>query len=93
MTVTFNVTFDDARRLQADIEEEMRQHLNVLHSFPKGPMGLTPDYVKANPVWRDAKQGVEAAFQRYRNFNKWLLKTYRKEIAAERKAKREGWRA
>lgn len=52
-----------------------------------GPMGLTPDDVKASPAWRTAKAAFDQAFARLRRFNAGFVKTYRAEIKAERRAR------
>ncbi len=62
----------------------------VMKSFPRGPMGLTPDDVKASDTYKAAKKSFDIAFADLRSFNTIYVKKYKKELAAERKAKREG---
>lgn len=50
-------------------------------------MGMTPDHVKAVPEWQQAKKDFDQAFAQLRNFNGWYVKTFKKEIAQERKEK------
>lgn len=46
---------------------------------------MTPDHVKAMPEWQQAKKDFDLAFAQLRNFNGWYVKTFRKEIAQEKK--------
>ena len=50
-------------------------------------MGMAPDFVKAMPEWQKAKKEYDKAFAELRNFNGWYVKTFKKEISAERKEK------
>lgn len=60
----------------------------ALNRFPVGPMGLTPDAVKASPEYRAAKMAFDSAFAGQRCFNASFVRTFRREIAAERAARR-----
>ena len=65
----------------------------VFKSIPgigSGPMGLTPDDVKNTPEYRIAKQAMDKAFAELRAFNAVYAKRFKKELAIERKLKREG---
>lgn len=55
-----------------------------------GPMGLTPDDIRARPDYRIAKQAMDKAFAELRAFNAVYVKRYKNELAAERKLKRKG---
>jgi hypothetical protein len=61
----------------------------LANGFPKGPMGLTPDNVKASPEWQEASRAYATAFQQLRDFNEWFLKEYAKEEKADREARRK----
>ena len=60
----------------------------ALEAFPKGPLGLTPDAVKATPEYKAAKQAFDKAHSELRAFNSWYVKACKKEIAADRAARR-----
>ena len=81
------MTYEEAKRIRDEIEGEGRKVGAILSAFPKGPMNLTPDAVKAAPEWREAKDRSEALFRKLRRFNTWFVKAYAKEIRAERRAK------
>ena len=53
-----------------------------------GPMGLTPDHVKASPEWKAYRLAYDTAFAALRNFNGSFVKTFKAEIRAERAARR-----
>ena len=51
-------------------------------------MGLTPDSVKADPRWQVAKRKVDGLFRNLQWFNAAYTKRFKREIAAQHKAKR-----
>lgn len=81
------MTYNEAKQAREVIEAEIKSHRTVLSTFPKGPMNLTPDAVKAIPEYQLAKRGVEGTFARLQKFNTIFVKLYADEIRAERRAK------
>lgn len=75
------------------LEKEVRIANQALRAFPRGPMGLTPDAVRITPEWPDAKQLFDRAWTNLREFNKIYMKKYKKELWAERQARRSGYKA
>ena len=61
--------------------------LKAFDKYGKNEMGMTPDFVREMPEWQQAKKEFDKAFAELRNFNGWYVKTFKKEIAAERKEK------
>lgn len=54
--------------------------------FPeRGPMGLTPDHIKATPEWKAHRSAFDSAMRQQRVFGTWFLKQFKKEYAAHRK--------
>lgn len=51
-------------------------------------MGLTPDNVKADPRWREAKAKVDRLFQTLRRFNVGYTRQFKRELAAQHRANR-----
>lgn len=45
----------------------------------RGPMGLTPDHVKATPEWKASRAEMDRAHRRLRDFNQAFLKQYKRE--------------
>lgn len=62
----------------------------IMKAFPKGAMGLTPDDVRVSDTYKAAKKSFDTAFANLRSFNAIYVKKYSKELAIERKLKREG---
>ena len=56
-------------------------------TFPRGPMGLTPDPVKAMPEYRAACAAYDKAFAALRDYNGKFTKAFKAEYAAERAQK------
>jgi hypothetical protein len=51
-------------------------------------MGLTPDHVKANADWQQAKAKADALFQALRQFNSVYVRQFKRELAIARRAAR-----
>lgn len=77
-------TYEEAKAESALVEKEMFEAQAAIDAFPRGPMGLTPDAVRATPEWRAAKTRVDKAFARLRAFNAVFVKRFAKELRAER---------
>lgn len=87
--MSFAIAKVTASLLQSDYSAASR-NLKAIPGVGSGPMGLTPDDVRARPDYRIAKEAMDKAFAALRAFNARYVKQYKKELAAERKAKREG---
>lgn len=83
-------TFEAAKAESARLNSEVDRAGAVKNAFPRGPMGLTPDHVKASPEFRAASAAYNTAFQKLRQFNSSYVKTYAKELRAERIKRRGG---
>ncbi len=83
------MTFQECKELQAHCDAECKQWGDVLSSFPKGDMNLTPDWVKSSPEYQRAARGMAIAFKQFQNINAYLVKHYSKELKQERDAKRQ----
>ena len=82
--------FKAARQKQDQLEAESTRTGKIMDSFPRGPMNLTPDSVRATSEWKAAKSASDRAFQAYRNFNGMMVKPFPNELKAERVARRGG---
>lgn len=65
---------DDERNVRDALEAETKAAGLALKAFPKGPMGLTPDSVKATLEYKSAKNRYDKAFAALRAFNAKRLK-------------------
>ena len=81
------MTYEQAKAHQEALFAASKAAGDVLRAYPKGPMGLTPDEVKASPQWRAERAASDRAFAEARDFNAWLVKTFAREYRAERAAK------
>lgn len=84
------MTFPEARALANQVYEHSHAASEALKRFPRGPMGLTPDHVKALPEYKVAKAEADRAFQQERRFNTVYVKRFGKEIRADQAARRSG---
>lgn len=79
--------FELDKQCQAYLEAALYVCDSAMKGFPRGPMGLTPDDVKASDTWKAAKKSYDKAFNSLREFNGLFVKKYKKELAQERKAR------
>lgn len=71
-----------ADALNADYTAKGAALNQFLARFPKGPMGLPLDEVKAMPEYRELKAACDKALAALRNYNAWYVKTFAKERRA-----------
>lgn len=76
--------FDVMTAARDRLEVAVKSAAAVLNAFPKGPMGLTPDYVKRDAAYKIAADDFARAFAQLRNFNTVYVRQFRKEIQAAR---------
>ena len=77
-------TYIEAKARQSALEADVAMAQVLLATFPKGPMNLTPDAVRATPEFQAAKRQFDRAFQRLRAFNARFVKDWKLSIRAER---------
>lgn len=82
----FNVAKQSKAMLESALDDADKA-LKAFDQYGKSEMGLTPDFVRAMPEWQQAKKEFDKAFAELRAFNGWYVKTFKKEIAADRKNK------
>jgi len=83
------MTFAEAQAKADELWNASTATGRALAAFPTGPMGLTPDAVRATPEWKAAYAANESAMTALRDFNGPYTKKFKKEIIAARDAKRE----
>lgn len=71
------------------LRAETSRTSKALQVFPRGPMGLTPDHIKASPEFRAAKLAFDRAFATERAFNSVFVPRFKKEEKARRDAERK----
>lgn len=84
------MTFADFKARQSVLEAEYRAAVARLDavSGERGPMGLTPDAVKATPEWQAARKASDGAFAVLRVFNGANVPIFKAEIEQERNIRR-----
>lgn len=55
-----------------------------------GPMGITPDHIKRSPEWQESHAAYWRAHRALAAHNREGMRHYRREIAADARAAREG---
>lgn len=85
LTMTYAIAKAAKAALEA-AEREASANLRKVPGIGSGPMGLTPDAVKARPDYQAAKAAHDRAFGQLRRFNAGFCRTYKAEMRAERRA-------
>ncbi len=80
-------SLEDYMKMSDSLNDDLKIKSNVLKTFPKGPMGLTPDDVKSSPEYRKAKADYDKSFHALQYFNK-TTKNYAKLAARQRASRR-----
>lgn len=75
-------------KIQKDHLESIAQTCgNKMDTYPCGNMGLTPDSVTSTNEWKSDFVAKNKSFAELRAFNKWFIKSFKKEYLLERKAR------
>lgn len=89
---TFRTTADclsnqvsEAGSALAAVRDQIAAELGIA---PSGPLGLTPDAIRARPAWRAAKLALDNAFHALRQHNGRHAKRFAKETRADIAARR-----
>lgn len=81
-------TWPEAKAAQEAASARVKAASATMDKYPKSSMGLTPDAVKASPQWRADKAEMDAAMLELQRANSVVAKSFAKESAAERDARR-----
>lgn len=85
------MNYEIAKQIKARLEENHNAataRLKEVSGDERGPLGLTPDHVKARPEWRTAYNTERFAFGQLREFNGYMTKAFANEMRAERRKAR-----
>ena len=78
--------YAEAKTRAVELEAETERTSKALKTLSGGgPMGLTPEAVKATTEWKDAKRAYDVAFAALRNFNAAFVKRFKREISQDRR--------
>jgi hypothetical protein len=80
------MTYSEARARQKLLESAHKAISASLDAYPKNAVGLTLDSAKT-AEWRATRAQSAAAFAELRRFNGWLVRRFKAEIRAERRAR------
>lgn len=83
-----NAIFNKAKARYNELEDAAdaaSKRLRAIPGISSGPMGLTPDAVKVTPEFRKARADYDAAAKTLKTYAAWYVKTFKKEITAERR--------
>jgi hypothetical protein len=81
-------SFEDAKARADEARARSKAASERLNKYPKGNMGITPDEVKRSPEFQRDKRIFDQAFNVEKQANAFLVKHFKQELAAERKARK-----
>lgn len=81
------IDYQSAKVIRDKLDAEVKHTSEILRAFPRGPMNLTPDHVRATPEWRAAREASDHALSKLKRFNGVFVKRFGSEIRAERNLK------
>jgi hypothetical protein len=85
------MTYEQAKEAGRLLDEAMGAASARLRAIPghaSGPMGLTPDSVRATAEYKTARAESDRAFKKLQDHNWWFCKTFKAEYRAEINAHR-----
>lgn len=77
-----NYTFAEALAVKVAIEREQDILSKQLNSYPKGPMGLTPEAIRLSPEFRALRMKYDRVTKKLIAFNRPFMKQFKKEYRA-----------
>lgn len=88
MPFTQITTYNQAKGIQNLLMARCKEPGDILSSFPKSAIGLTPDHIKKTSQYKEARMAYDKASATLRKYNTWYTKAYENEIRADLIAKR-----
>lgn len=82
------MTYEEAKKMKMELDQKSEEYGMILKDFEKlgcSPLGGVNDEVREMPEYRVALENFNQSFAKVRNYNKWFLKAFKKEYAAERR--------
>jgi len=77
-------TYSEAKVIRETLQSETQRLSAILHGFPRGATGITPDNIKQSAEFQFAKGLYDQAFTKLRIFNAYMAKNFSREMREER---------
>lgn len=82
------LTFEEYKAQRDQLSNWYREIGAELSAYPKNEMGMTIESIRNTPEYKAKRALYNKVFQQLRILNGKYIKTYKKELADERKLKR-----
>jgi hypothetical protein len=81
------MNYQEAKLYRDEMEKRHKIDSDKLKEFDQYriAMGIVPDHIRETPEYQMLKKAVDKNFAELRNFNGWYVKTFKKEILADRR--------
>lgn len=81
------MNYNEAKELKAKLQKAVDNAAEAFDQFPKSGCGLVSEEIRTTAAYTNASKTYDCAFNALRNFNSKFVKVFKKELAAERKAR------
>ena len=83
------MNYEEAKTYRNEMEARHKIDTITIKAFDKyrNNIGIVPDHIRETPEYQNASQACDRNFAELRNFNGWFVKTFKKEIRADRRNK------
>lgn len=83
------MTFEEAKMKREEMETRHQPDYDRIKEYDKyrNGIGLIPDHIRTTEEYQAVKKACDRNFAELRSFNGWFVKTFKKEIQAERNKK------
>lgn len=84
------MTYEEAKACKQVLENKNNNDSDNLKKFDeyRNTIGIVPDHIREIPEYQALKKTFDQSFAELRNFNGWYVKTFKKEIQADRRKRR-----
>lgn len=79
------MTFDEAMQEKKDLEDRVALYSELLNGFPKNEDGLVAKETRERPDWQLMNKEYQLWFQDLQEWNKLIMRLYKKEYLVWRK--------
>jgi hypothetical protein len=78
-----------ARQIKENLDKQNEELGAKLRAYPSGPMGLTPDAIKATDAWKADYRAFHISLRHLQRYNREFMKLYGKQYRADMRKERE----
>lgn len=81
--------YEEAKKQRETINTSLEEYEKEINKYEKGYMGLPSEQVRMSTEYRELAKKLNSKMLELQNFNKWFVKTFKKEIQKEQRERRK----